>query len=56
MRVSSGLRVSISKTHRDETKQKRIFQPDHSGLPQQQNTGDLPKTDESVVRPAGERL
>ena len=28
-------RVSIAKTYRDETKQKLIFRPDHSGLPQQ---------------------
>ena len=39
-RVSSGPRVSVTKTYRDETKWKWIFQPDHSGLPQQYNTRD----------------
>ena len=33
-RASSGLRVSVTKTYRDETKRKWIFRPDHSGLPQ----------------------
>ena len=33
-RASSGPRVSIAKTHRDKTKRKLIFRPDHSGLPQ----------------------
>ena len=34
-RVSSGPRVSAAKTHRDETKWKWIFRPNHSGLLQQ---------------------
>ena len=34
-RALSGLWVSIAKTYRDETKQKWIFRPDHSGLTQQ---------------------
>ena len=35
MRASSSPRVSFTKTYRDETKWKWIFQPDHSGLSQQ---------------------
>ena len=31
-RASSGLRVNITKTYRDETKRKLIFWPDHSCL------------------------